>query len=389
MGNWNQTLETLAVDSRAAVVGLVIAALAGIFFKPLRTRWRRWRHRIGEDQIRRLTESASGINILEYGPEVVVDHASIKSVSGSFTLAIPLDVARALDLDPTFDGEVYSGTNIFGSPDLARLGEILGIADIEAAVQPHIRAIAGQFADRRHGISFNSRLIGVRRFRRTRIGRDERPYLSLDCYETDYFTFKVMDSLHRQLKQDRLGLTLESFRSDTDIADRLYPFLASIGLIFIVIGTDNKIVLSRRSRNLDRFGLKGAPIYPSFNEGLSWADHPARQPGFGHVPSIPRCVLRGLDEELGIQEREIDRTRFRLIGFGDVGIGFGVYGFVHVKLTSAEVVTRYSGPDRGFEAESFFSVLIERGSLNALLKNPDLSAQVAALIHALKADHAM
>ncbi|MER0240427.1 hypothetical protein [Fulvimarina sp. MAC8] len=369
----------------SALAGFLLGVSVSFINKMLTGSSRRIRHFVTRKKIDYLENKSGGFKVLEYGPSILVGHDSIKSVSEIFTLPFPEDGAKTLADDPDFTGSMATIPNIFGSDNIEHLGEILEIEGVSTKIEPHIRDVSQQFLKKERGISFNSDLYGVRTFNRLRHGPNEQPRLSLTCYQTDYFTFKVMDSFHREIVKQEHSKSLRSFSKDSDISGRLYPFLTSIGLNFVIISSDRKIILTERSGNIDRFGLPGKPIYPSFNEALASQDLP-HQSGLQRIPSIPLCYRRGLGEELGLSEFEVDPPTYRLIGFGDVGIGFGVYGYANANLTASEITSRLAGQDREFESSRIFAEPVSRRSFNRIIMNDYTGLQVIALLRAMKVD---
>lgn len=384
-----QLLQWIFDNSAQTIFGALLLFVVGISWRRIGQAWTRRRHKKAAAKIKARAERSSDIVLIEYGP-LKVDHRSVTRVDETFLLPIPYPTVRNLLESQIISGDVVRSANIFGSDSLSHLGEILCIADLPRKIQPSINAVANQFENRQFGIFANNVLFGVRRIRRPREGINEAPYLELDAFRTDYFTFKVMDHFHRSISASEPEHTLLSLRSlehfdDKIYNDRLYPYLSSVGLNFLVITKDDKIILTRRSTNLDTFGLNGSPIYPSFNESLAIADIPSAH-GFSH-PSIPLCFLRGLDEELGIHEDEIEKVTYRMTACGSVGIGFGVYGYAHSKLLAEEIVRRPRGQDRNFESSQVFSIdLSGKAIVHLIERERDIGSQVVTLLLALKTD---
>lgn len=385
--SWLADIESLISDIKLIETEIFTFALGALFSYLVqlgRRTVKRLRLSMLNARLKRFNNKNLGITLLEFGPTIHVGIDSIRDITSKFVLPMPSEVADELEVASDFSGKLTRTGTYFGSSDCATLDRILKIDNVYDRLQPHILKVGNQFKERKFGISFNSVLYGVRRFRRTRYGPQEEPRLNIDCYETDYFTFKVIDSFHRELSQSHPQITLGSYGKDGDIEERLYPFLASIGLNFVIISADSKLILSRRSQNLDRFGYKGTPIYPSFNEALAVPDLPEVR---GMVtPSIPNCFLRGLNEELGLTDREVEQPVYRLIGFGSVGIGFGVYGYARSRLTSAEITDRFAGQDRGLESKEFFAVPLKKSKLLKIVNDKNCSPQVVVLLNALMVD---
>ena len=369
-----------------AVAGAAFLALCALIWRIFGVRLpRKARARAARKRVDELATRQSSLKILEHGPGISIDDRTVREISDVFRLAMPMDLVEDLLIRPDFQETVNDTYSIFGTDRLAALGDILKIDGIEEKIAPHYRQTVEDFRAETKGIRFNSRLYGVRQFRRGRLGAEETPYVSLCVYETDYFTFRVMDAFHREIAEKEPERSLIGLKEDNDINDRLYPFLVSIGLNFVLLCPDDRIILTRRSRNVDTFGLPAESIYPSFNEAVSQTDLiiPADRKT---VPSIPSCFDRGLSEELGLQAVEVNAPSYRLVGVGMNGVGLGIYGYAETKLPSTEIVTRMSGRDRGFESAAVFAVPIKKEGFRKLIRSADTSPQVRLLLAAVGVD---
>lgn len=362
------------------------AALATLCWR----KWRKWRKRRGQARfdkvLRNVQSEATAFKILELGPDIRIDDDSMRPSGEAFVIGMPDALVAELIKRPGFQGNVAAaGHRIFGRDSFDALGDILDIADLRDKIEPHYQKTVREFQDEANGVRFNGKLFGVRSFHRSRVGPEERPYISLTTYESDYFTFRIMDKFHRALMQTEPEKGLGGPMCDDDIEDRLYPFLVSMGLNFIVICDDSHVILTRRSGNLDRYGLPGNPIYPSFSEALSQTDciNPADR---DIVPSVFSCFVRALHEELGLKSGEVGAPHYRLVVAADNGIGLGFYGFAETRLTSTEIVVRPAGRDRYFESSEIFAVPLTSAALNDVIASPEAAIQVKLLLMALAAD---
>jgi hypothetical protein len=362
------------------------AALAALCWR----KWRRWkkrrRHARVDKFLRNFQSETETVKILEVGPDISINDESMRPTGDAFVIGMPDELVAELNKRPGFQGNVAAAKHrIFGADSLDALGGILDIANVRDKIEPYYRDTVREFREEANGVRFNGKLFGVRSFQRTRIGPGERPYISLTTYDSDYFTFRIMDKFHRALRDTEPEKCLGGLTCDDDIEDRLYPFLVSMGLNFIVICDDGHIILTRRSRNLDCFGLPGNPIYPSFSEALSQTDciNPADR---NIVPSVFSCFVRALHEELGIKRDEVKAPHYRLVVAADNGIGLGIYGFVETRLTSTEIVVRPAGRDRGFESAQIFAIPIAAAALNEVIASRDAAIQVKYLLLALAVD---
>lgn len=118
-------------------------------------------------------------------------------------------------------------------------------------------------------------------------------------YESDYFTFKVMTGLYNKLKN---CLRDEQHRCSYNSLDipNLTPFLNSIGVGgFVIIdrGYGDELVFGFRSKDSCQ---SGGYWHFSYDETFTHDD----KKNENRMPSFEGCVLRAIDEELGISDEE-------------------------------------------------------------------------------------
>ncbi|MBQ8683003.1 MAG: hypothetical protein IJ518_00620 [Clostridia bacterium] len=177
----------------------------------------------------------------------------------------------------------------------------------ESAVREAIEAarleVAQQFIRQEDGLYYNSDKYGV--YHLDTLGRTadvrETPLLSLQVYQTDHFTHRVIG---RAL--ERLAPPVALFDEDSLNGD-LKWVRTSFGVsIIVVLKSVNQIILTHRSTKA------------SFSEGKSWIYVSATEPMSGSDmdeyqgrPDLVLCVERGLEEELGIDSSLYSRSHIK------------------------------------------------------------------------------
>lgn len=192
---------------------------------------------------------------------------------------------------------------------------------------------------------FNGENYKLEKFSINRVSTDEDLELQLWFRASDYYTFQATD----------MALDDEELRKKyIDETKWQYPakyFANSFGVNVIVITDDNYAIFTKRS------GLVGTNkefYHISVNEGLSRTfDRGVNS----QAPDIYRAVIRGVIEELGVQD--VDASDVTLLSFGvDTRYSqWGILGKVHVKKTAEEILQwRARGVKDKWENEEFFVV---------------------------------
>ena len=213
-------------------------------------------------------------------------------------------------------------------------------ADARERLDAACIAVARQFAHGTGGCLFNGSKYGVLDYRIAR-SNDEKefPLLNLYCFDTDYYTDRVLTELWR-------GLDASQRRSHSELANqRSIAFLScSLGVNCVVICADDKILITQRSA---RVGLSTSRLHISMNEGLTQTDRDT-----GDVPSVRLCLLRGLREELGVRESEIRKMEIGDFFLERHHFQFGLTAVVHLACGSQELRHAVS-KDRTLESDGF------------------------------------
>lgn len=193
---------------------------------------------------------------------------------------------------------------------LEDLDEITGIGGLAELIVKH-KEITGQWflneLDKAYPI-FNGKKFGIYSIRSHRLRETEDAGLSIEFYETDYFTHKVMRSVYQELKS--LNHPICNMKTyPVEGIDHLRPFMTSFGVnTFLIVYSekgDKSIVFAKRSKRTAN--TRESIWHVTMNEGLSFTDIE------GKDISLVKCLHRGLNEELGIKEhyyKDIEKEKF-------------------------------------------------------------------------------
>ena len=154
-------------------------------------------------------------------------------------------------------------------------------------------AVFESFFKKSNGNYFNGTLMGVRKisgFSRTTDTREE-PILNIKLYKTDYFTHRIIEQLIKNISFN------SNMLNETDFSWSRTSFGVSV---ILIIPKQNEIILTKRAINA-AYANNKEWIYVSVTETLSETDY-NEETG---CPDLRKCVLRGINEELGITEREL------------------------------------------------------------------------------------
>lgn len=200
-----------------------------------------------------------------------------------------------LAFPPELAGKIPESAGSFSKNDvLFRRLSVPGIDDkaVWDAVEKARRDVAHKYISRGDGLYFNGSKYGIAYsdgFARTS-DAFERPVLTLEVFNTDHFTHRVVSEAVKSLDIDSSLLTLSYLNGD------LQWIRASFGVsVIVLIKSIDHIILTERSVNASF--TAGKPwIYVSVTEAFSDADKD-RQTG---IIDLASCVKRGVFEELGI-----------------------------------------------------------------------------------------
>lgn len=277
-----------------------------------------------------------------------------KELHGAFSeneLSALVEKGVALDWD---DGKCLHFENRESFTDFLSAQLCIPVIDYLPSI---LKGVAKDFISNSNGCLFNGAKYGILKYQISRTN-DERefPILNLYCFDTDYFTDRVLTELWKRVPKDIRQAQTELKKHQA------IPFLScSLGVNCVVVCADDKILITERSA---RVGLSTCLKHISMNEGLTQTDRDS-----GGIPSAKLCLLRGLREELGIQEVDILKMEFGDFFLERNHFQFGLTAVVHVDMGSQEL--RHSvSKDRTLETDGFeFLDLHESKNLLKFLKS--------------------
>ena len=232
--------------------------------------------------------------------------------SQSFYVAYPDFMKKALEerLGDSFSDyfEIHPDTAFGGNSDFSEMGEELGLRNFPLLIEESRNQVAKAFVDGRNGWHFNAAKYGIWDINfACKQGERELRSLQMSLYDTDYFTFNVMQSIYRKMRQDdQYQDIVKDMTEDLTPAKlhRYRAFLGALGVNALVILDDPKLgkvcVFAERSSMAADSKGKGT-YHITMNEGLTLSDKDAFE---GRV-RLSNCLNRGLWEELGLTTDEL------------------------------------------------------------------------------------
>ncbi len=186
---------------------------------------------------------------------------------------------------------------------------------------------------------YNAEKFGVLSYASTRHHLSEKPINTLTLYRTDYFAHVTARHMVRRLKESGWAFGMAHWG---DVINK-FPFLfTSIGVNCFVLtqesGGQHALLLLRRSANSPNRHYHHQ-WHVSLNEGFSVMDV---EPDTGK-PSLHRCVVRGMLEELGVESHTIVSQGFFDIFLVKEVLELGIAGLVTLRLNSKELAQRLQG----------------------------------------------
>ncbi len=207
---------------------------------------------------------------------------------------------------------------------------------------------------------FNGLRYHLSGFRTPRTGKGEHERLHLMFGPSDYALFlatnRSLDARVDEYGNDvETGKTLrQRYMRNPDWSRPDPRFANSFGVNLAVVTSDQKLVVTRRSANVENWGKL---LHVSMNEGLNREEDSENYAEGRFTPDLYGCAVRGVDEELGIA---IDREQVRLLSFGVVASAseWCVLGVTHITESFDQVVETANrrAKDRGFEIQDIMSV---------------------------------
>lgn len=238
----------------------------------------------------------------------------------------------------TFVGGRFTSFDKFAAQMTQTFGDFARKRLEEAVV-----SVAHSFAHRTDGALFNNEKYGVWKYQVSRVAdMFEAPTIDLTLFETNYFTDRVLTKFWMSLPPNE-----RSLKSEQSVVPSICYMSCSLGINLVAITSDERLVLTRRSA---RVGLNTNRFHISMNEGLSLTDLVS-----GRQVSLKDCAKRGLLEELGVQEHQIDHIAFADFFLERNHFQFGFTGIARLNVTEAEL-KHLIAVDKALEIEKFIFI---------------------------------
>ena len=247
-------------------------------------------------------------------PGLELEHLSSAPVGKRFHILVP-EWFREWARQPGPGGraryEVFDPCDFEGGETLAHLrsfyphDEILSLIERHANV--YARQVRAKHEDPAQGFPpYNKPKLGLMGVSMPIPGgADERAHLHLHCYETDYFTHRVMREVMRDVRKMRPELFADLSRYPNGDGIHLGYFATSVGLNIITLTKDGEarqFQLAVTSREIGNQNQQ-EKWHVSANEGLNGED----LDGGTRQIDFRRWVERALSEELGVMPRSSAR----------------------------------------------------------------------------------
>lgn len=253
----------------------------------------------------------------------------------------------------TRESESFCDLHVPGLPD-DKVGELLEKSRMK---------IAQKFVDRADGMYFNNLLFGVISSdsnSRTPDAQEKMVY-NIDLFETDYFTHRVVEELLDSITLSPVEI------SKGRLNEALSWTRTSFGLSIILrIPASKEILMTKRSREA-AYTQDRDLFYVSATETFSFTDY-----DHNGNPSLQKCLLRGLEEELGIPEHMVDIASIRFLdAFYETHFhqdGFVVTIDLKKEYTFADVA-ELQAKDKAMEIQKMHLLSDTRASIREFIKD--------------------
>lgn len=266
------------------------------------------------------------------------------------------EIKKYLEVIEEWRGDVFWGNNHLLENDKEK-NEYLKIFTV-SNIRFFIKVVENKTKEKGNTFNFIADQYGIYAAEEN----EKRGCLILYVYKTNYFTFRVMNSLYEKtpilhtiakrmcLNQDNKAFRKEGFRL-------LFPFFASLGtnIIIELLSQEKGRGFLIQKRNDKVFGST-SKYHISVNETFSFTDK------VGNRPDIPECVRRGIEEELGLdlEEEWKDDKRHKRISYMDIFLNpdRGNLGLSIIYKTdiNPSIITYYPGIDKVIEASKHLCV---------------------------------
>lgn len=307
-----------------------------------------------------------------------------------FYISMPEDIKKQiLENKPNFFNTKWEKEQVFldGRTEEEMLVEIAGVLGLSVEETKGIYLeekvnVAKFFLEKAKSGApyFNGEMYGIKKFNDNRDGEFERPGVDIHSYKTDYYTHRVMAAIYRRIYKTNPGIAPEN---NPESFNKMRYFLTSMGMnVLLYLKDEGKIVFAKRSGKL--VNMTKPLWHVSMNEAISITDISESN---GTI-DLERCIVRGLNEELGLDDKDINIDYSDLFFLKDP-LETGISAFVTVNNRSfSDLKILYSAAkDRELESEDLVTVKLTSMALNDFMKKNELTDAAQYLIKMLLARH--
>ena len=219
---------------------------------------------------------------------------------------------------------------VFGS-SLEEICKTIPVDGLNDMIEESRHKIFLQFLNQENGCYFNNEKYGIRHisgFERTE-NMAEQPILRMEMFLTDYFTHRVMKDVCKQLARENWNF----FQTlDFHHIGNASILLTSLGVNLLLKDWGGNVILTSRSLNsAETYNRHSYSL--SVIEGVSLSDYDT----FKRTVNVRYAVMRGLQEELGVEETMVkaDTLRFYDIFVNPVNLEIGLSCSIELKQNLA------------------------------------------------------
>lgn len=267
--------------------------------------------------------------------------------SGRYFLAPPEDLRHDSANEDFFARHHFAEADEVFDTSLAEICREIPVPGLPGMIEESRRKIFLQFLNQENGCYFNNQKYGISSisgFERTE-NMAEQPILRMEMFLTDYFTHRVMKDICKQLaKADEDFFRMVDFHRIG--ACRI--LLTSLGVNLLLADVGSRVILTSRSTNsAETYNRHSYSL--SVIEGVSLSDYDT----FNRTVNVRYAVMRGLQEELGVEEPLVraDTLRFYDLFVNPVNLEVGLSCSVELKqgLSLEQDVVPLHGKDEALE----------------------------------------
>lgn len=251
--------------------------------------------------------------------------------------------------DAAFRRKFSQADHIFGQT-LDEVCSCFKQVDFRSILEDCRHKVYIDFLSNSNGCYFNNKKYGIEKIFRFSRTEDiaEQPVLELNLFTTDYFTHRIMKAVCKRLISEE-HFVFKNLR-ETGVPEEERIFYTSLGINILLEeqDPDGSILLTQRSMNAANADLVRS-ISVSVTEGVALHDY-SHEKG---LVDLEYAALRGLNEELGIEQDQIDLNSLQYydLVLNTENLEIGVVGSVRLRegLSLQNDILNRVGSDEGLE----------------------------------------